>query len=89
MSATANLAVAGFTVISVALALLGLRAWRITASSRLGWVVAGFAFFAAKGVLLSILLFRVPEWQQAAMVPALGLDLLALGSFYVAAFHGG
>lgn len=88
MSVAANLCVAGFTVIAIALALLSMRAWRMTDSPRLAWVMAGFGLFAVKGALLSVLLFQRPDWQEAGMIPALGIDLLALGSFYAAAFRG-
>lgn len=84
MALVANLVTSIFTITALALALVSLRAWWHTRSSKVLLLTIGFTLFFIKGVFFSYQLFSSPEWQAVSFVPGLVLDVAALIVFYAA-----
>jgi hypothetical protein len=72
------------TAIALLLAAVAVRSWRHSGSTRVAFLAAAFAAFAAKGVLLSVGIFQDPDWEEHYILPSLLLDVLALALLYLA-----
>jgi len=83
-----NIATASLTVFALALTLIALRAWRFSGSRKVLLLAAGFALFFAKGLVLSLGLFVVPDWEEL-LLPSVLFDLSILTVFYLAALKRG
>ena len=78
-----SLAVAAYAAVSLLLAGVALRAWRHSGSRKVLLLAGAFAAFLAKGLLFSVALFTVTEWDRL-LVPGLTLDVAGLGLLYAA-----
>ncbi|HLE47600.1 MAG TPA: hypothetical protein VI818_04820 [Candidatus Thermoplasmatota archaeon] len=77
-----NVATAAFTVFSLALFAIALRAWYFTRSPKVLLLSIGFGLMLVKALVLSVLLFTSRTWGESAMLASLIMDLGVLGAFY-------
>lgn len=84
MTVLENLAAASVTIVALALALVAARSWWHTRNKKVLLLTVGFALFFVKGVIISIVLFNEPAWEQKVFLPSLLIDLGILAAFYVA-----
>lgn len=82
-SALLSIAVAAYAAVSLLLAAVAFRAWRHSGSRKVLLLAGAFTAFLAKGLLFSVALFSVSEWDQL-LVPGLALDLAGAGLLYAA-----
>lgn len=83
-----SLAVAAYAAVSLLLAAVAFRAWRHSGSRKVLLLAGAFAAFLAKGVLFSVALFSVSDWDRL-LVPGLALDVVGLGLLYAAVLRRG
>jgi hypothetical protein len=83
-----SLAVAAYAAVALLLAAVAVRAWRHSGSRKVGLLAGAFLAFLAKGLLFSVALFSVTDWDRL-LVPGLLLDLAGLGLLYGAALRRG
>lgn len=82
----ANLVVGAMVVLSLALALLAIRAWAYARDSRSLLLAIAFAVFLVKSLVLLVGLFVLSNWF-ALLVASVAFDLAILVGFYLAALR--
>ncbi|MBW3582280.1 MAG: hypothetical protein KY455_04180 [Euryarchaeota archaeon] len=85
MVSVASLATGALTAVALVVALVALRAWWHARTTKVLLLALGFLVFFVKGLFLSVMLFIEPRWAMESLVPAVFLDLVAIGSFHAAA----
>jgi CHASE2 domain-containing sensor protein len=83
-----NIGVAIYTGVALLLAAVAVRAWRHARSRKVGLLAGAFCVLLAKGLLLSVALFRQADWSDLVL-PGLAFDVAALGLLYGAALRRG
>jgi hypothetical protein len=78
-----NISLGLFTALALLLFVVAVRAYLHSRSQRVLLLASAFALFLAKGLLLTIAIFRDAEWERL-VVPGLFLDAAALALLYVA-----
>ncbi len=82
MVAIVNVILAAVTVVAFALTLIGVLAWRRAGDARVLFLVAAFAVFFGKGLLLTLSLFL--GWEDLGQLIVISglFDLVILALFY-------
>lgn len=83
MAVLENIATAALTVVALGLTVIALRAYRQRPNRKVGLLALGFGLFLLKGLVLSVGLFVLRDWDSL-LTPSIVFDLGILGVFYAA-----
>lgn len=82
-----NVLVGAYTAVTFIVALVALSSWWHARSAKVLLLTIGFTLFFVKGAFLTAGLFLWPRWETESLVPALFIDLVAIGAFHMAALR--
>jgi diacylglycerol kinase len=89
VAALLSVGVALLTAVAALLVAVSVRSWLHTRSRRVLLLTVAFSLFLAKGLLLTIGIFRDAAWKESLAAPGIALDVAALVVLYLAVLRSG